>query len=123
MLGSNSQRIPASIIHTANTPRKLPHEQPPHFDVSVLRGEHKRRIVINISANLVSFMASLYKQLGDFEESARGGEVQTRVTFVFEVRVLQKLGVVADNAGDEDGVVEEDCAAEAGGGVDPAVWD
>jgi hypothetical protein len=25
----------------------------------------------------------------------------------------------ADEAGDEDGVVELDCAAEAGGGVDP----
>lgn len=36
-----------------------------------------------------------------------------------EVRVGEEGGVEADEAGDEDGVVEVDGAAEAGGGVDP----
>lgn len=38
-----------------------------------------------------------------------------------EVRIGEEGWVEADEAGDEDGVVELDGAAEAGGGIDPVV--
>ena len=55
----------------------------------------------------------------DGDAAGQSGEVQRGVGFVGEVWVEEEGGVEADEAGDEDGVVELDCSAEAGGGVDP----
>ena len=49
----------------------------------------------------------------------RGSEVEGGVAFIIEIRVAEKGGVVTEDALDEEDVVEEDGAAEAGAGVDP----
>lgn len=88
----------------------------------VLRREHEGSFLQGISGDLGFFVAG-GDQEADDRYAARGSRVvQGSVGFVGEVRVEEEGGVEPDQARDEDGVVELDCAAEARGWVDPGVW-
>ena len=67
----------------------------------------------------VAFVAGAEEEVDDGEEALLAGEVQGGVAFVVEVWVGEEGGVVAEDALDEEDVVEDDGSAEAGAGVDP----
>lgn len=88
----------------------------------VLRREHQGSFLQGIPGDLGFFVAG-GDQEADDRYAARGSRVvQRSVGFVGEVRVEEEGGVEPDQARDEDGVVELNCAAEARGWVDPGVW-
>ena len=72
-----------------------------------------------VAGDFGALVAGGDEQGDDGDAAGESGEVQRGVGFVGEVWVGEEGGVQADEAGDEDGVVEVDGAAEAGGGVDP----
>ena len=87
--------------------------------MALARGEHERGFLQGVAGDFGALVAGGDEQRDDGDAAGESGEVQGGVGFVGEVRIEQEGGVQADEAGDEDGVVEVDGAAEAGGGVDP----
>ena len=79
----------------------------------------ERGVPVGVAGDAVVFVAGGDEVLDEVEEAELGGEVEGGVAFVGEVRVLQALRVVFDDAFDEDEVVQVDGAAEADADVDP----
>ncbi len=77
--------------------------------------------MVCVTADLCLFVSSFDEVLGDLDEVVDRGEVQAGVAFVLEVWVLEEVRVVADDALDEEDVVEEDGSPEASGRFNPGV--
>lgn len=121
MLRSNSKCVQARRVLVRYASWKLLHQQPSYLHVSVLRGKHERSVVIGIAAYLYRLMASYDQVLGYLCEAICGSEVQTRAAFVFEVRVLDELRIVADYALHEKDIVQEDGAPQARRSINPGL--
>jgi hypothetical protein len=87
--------------------------------VTFAGGEHEGGFLEGVAGDFGALVAGGDEQGDDRDAAGQSGEVEGRVGFRSEVWVKEEGWVQADEAGDEDGVVELDCAAEAGGGVDP----
>lgn len=102
------------------------HKEFADFDVPVARGEHERGVVLGIAADFarkrLAFVAGVDEEVDDGEQAVGGGEVEGGVALVVEVRVGEEVWMVAEDALDEQDVVEKDGAAEARAGVDPKWW-
>lgn len=75
--------------------------------------------MISIPADLVGIVAVSDEERRDLGEAVQSCEVQTGVAFVGEIGILKKARVVADNALDEEDVVEENGSPQASGRIDP----
>ena len=56
---------------------------------------------------------------GDVGASVRGGQVEIRVALVVEVRVLQETRMVAYDSSGKENIVQDDCAPQASGWINP----
>lgn len=92
------------------------------FGVAGCRGEHQGGLVrIVESWGPAGFVAEVDEEFDDREVAELGGEVKVGIGVAGGrvVGVVEEMGVGFEDAGDEGGVVEADCAAESEGGVDP----